>query len=87
MKTTIDIPDSLYPVILAASAARGVSVEAFVVNAATVAADGPTMTNPIERDSPAGLMSVFGIADHEEVRDVQRIIDEEFSNVDPRDWE
>ncbi len=33
-----------------------------------------------------GLMSVFGKGDKEAVAEVQRIIDEEFSKIDPEDW-
>ena len=31
-------------------------------------------------------MSVFGKGDKEAVAEVQRIIDEEFSKIDPEDW-
>ncbi len=43
MKTTIEIPDGLYPQIAAASAASGKSVEAFVVGLVIQhASDEPT---------------------------------------------
>ncbi|QDU87699.1 hypothetical protein Pla175_10650 [Pirellulimonas nuda] len=118
MKTTIDIPDDLYPQIAAASAAAGQSVEAYIVSkarehVATLAprpeseaevphetldapADGfprsaaefAAMVEQRRRDpnGPKTLRDVFGTGDHEALTELQQIVDEEFSKIDPEDW-
>lgn len=100
MQTTIDIPDSLYPQLAAASSAEGLSVEAFVVEAAKQHLEGRAVihVNPKQpklRDTPLSALRAHldGLSDeerrelHEAVGEVQSIIDEEFSQIEPEMWE
>lgn len=114
MKTTIDIPDSLYPQIASASAAAGQSIEAFLIatlrDHVSGLAQEPAVDENGQRDPPNGfprsaaefaamveqrsrepsgpnsLRDVFGTGDHEALMELQQIIDEEFSKIDPEDW-
>ncbi len=80
MTTTIEIPDSVYDQVKAHAARQGKTVEAFFVEAVHEKLADEQI--PFER----GWRSVFGKADKEAVAEVQRIIDEEFSRIDPEGW-
>jgi hypothetical protein len=82
MKTTLELPDRLYRQIKARAALRGQTVKAFFLDAVRdkLAA---------ERSSAAretGWRAVFGKAKPSDVDDVQRILDQEFEQIDPEDW-
>ena len=80
MTTTIELPDSVYSQVQAHAAQQGMTVDAFLL-------DAIHEKLAEEEDPPKpGLMAVFGKGDKEAVAEVQRIIDEEFSRVDPEDW-
>jgi uncharacterized protein (DUF1778 family) len=99
MKTTIDIPESLYTTLAAASSAEGLTLEDFVLKAAR----DRVKDLPSESPPSIQLRDVPAIAEYyqwldsrteeerqeirEAVAEVQAIIDEEFSRIDPRDWE
>lgn len=98
MKTTIDIPESLYTTLAAASSAEGISVADFVLKAASERVKDVPAATPLgesRREHP--LAEFYQEVDrrteeerrtiHEAVTEVQAIIDEEFSKIDPRDWE
>jgi hypothetical protein len=82
MKTTVEIPDSLYRQIKARAALKGQTIKDFLVEAvrAKLASD----KTPAKGKS--GWRAAFGVADPKEVAEVQRIIDEEFSKINPDDW-
>lgn len=82
MKTTVELPDALYRKIKARAASRGQSVKAFFLDALRdkLSEENRTSVEP-------GWKSVFGKAPAREVRKVQRVIDEEFSRIDPEEWE
>ena len=82
MKTTVDIPDSVYRQIKARAALRGESVKAFLLEAVK---DKLAASRDREKGS-SGWRSVFGKADQKAVEELQRILDEEFSRVEPGDW-
>lgn len=82
MKTTVEIPDSLYRQIKARVAASGQTVKAFFVDAVRDKLAG----DKARAGSEEGWRAVFGKADKKDVEEVQRIIDEEFSRIDPEDW-
>jgi hypothetical protein len=84
MKTTVEIPDGLYPVIASASEASGQSIAVFLLEAAKEKAAHLTI-KPSEADFDDWWNS-FGKADTRSAAEVQRIIDEEFSDVRPEDW-
>jgi hypothetical protein len=82
MKTTLEIPDTLYRQLKARAALKGQTVKDFMVEAVRA-----RLKN--ERSQPSekfGWEAAFGIADPEDVAEVQRIIDEEFSKIDLDDW-
>ena len=80
MRATIEIDDSVFSEVEAYAQQIGKSVDAVLVEAIS------DKFAPDSESELPGLMSVFGTGDHEAVTEVQRIIDEEFSKVDPDDW-
>jgi hypothetical protein len=82
MKTTVEIPDTLYRQIKARAALKGQTIKDFLVEAvrAKLASD---KSKP---KGKTGWEAAFGAADPKEVAEVQRIIDEELSKIDPDDW-
>jgi hypothetical protein len=91
MKTTLEVPDSLYRQIKARAALKGQTIKAFFLEAirAKLTADRPTDPSVATDDRPAevGWKAVFGHADKEEIAELQRIIDEEFERIDPEGWD
>lgn len=93
METTISIPDSLYSAFLARSSAEGQSVGEFLVQAGAKIIANPGRLTPetttAEPEHEGGWWEAFGSAaeHHEALMEVQRIIDEEFSQIRPEDWE
>jgi hypothetical protein len=83
MKTTVEVPDSLYHQIKAQAALQGQSIKAFFVDALREKLGIGGEVN----EEQVGWRAAFGAADPEAVAEVQKIIDEEFSKVDPEDWQ
>ena len=83
VRTTLEIPDSLFRRSKAAAALAGLSLKEFVANAlrAYLARHGEAIREP------SGWRAVYGRASPEEVAEVDRIVEEEFGRVDPEDWE
>ena len=82
MKTTVEIPDTLYRQLKARAALKGQTIKDFMVEAVRAKLDD-------DRAKPkkkTGWEAAFGAADPKDVAELQRIIDEEFSKVDPDDW-
>ncbi|MEO0530495.1 MAG: hypothetical protein AAF266_07940 [Planctomycetota bacterium] len=84
MKKTIDIPDALYPRVEAASAAAGLSVEAFVV--ASLEKQAPVGNGKPVDELQRWWDSIEPVSP-DLVAEVQSVIDEEFSRIDPKDWQ
>jgi len=82
MRTTVDVPDSLYRQIKARAALKGQTIKAFFLDAIhdKLAAEKTKSTEE------TGWRVAFGAARAEDVAEVQQIIDEEFSRIDPEDW-
>ena len=82
LKTTLEIPDLLYRRLKAAAANQGKSVKA-VVNEAIA----EKLRNPGAAGTP-GWMQGFGKLRHlrKETRQIEKVIAEEFSRIDPEDW-
>jgi hypothetical protein len=78
MKTTLDIPDAIYRQIKARAAQSGGTVRAFFLEAIQEKLRG--------KKRKGGWRTVFGKAAKADVEDVQRVIDEEFSRIDVKDW-
>ena len=80
MKATIELKDDVFSEVEAFARRRGKSVNDVLVE---------TISHKFSTEPVAelpGLMSVFGTCDHEAIVEVQRIIDEEFSKINPETW-
>ena len=82
MKTTIEISDAIYRQVKARASLRGLSLKAYFLEALREKLEGDAKTG----SSPA-WMNVFGKADSETISEVQKEIDEQFSSINPGDWE
>jgi hypothetical protein len=82
VKTTIEIPDELFRKTKATAESRGETLHEFI---AEVLTERVASTSPPPSDS-SGWRSVFGLADPEEVKLVDAVIDAELEQVDPADW-
>ncbi len=83
MKTTLDLPDRLYRQIKARAALKGQTIKSFFLDAVR---DKLTAERN-RKTEEAGWRAVFGKANPDDVADVQRLIDEEFSSADAEGWE
>lgn len=83
MRTTLEIPDSLFRRSKAAAALSGMPLKEFVARAlrAYLSRQGDAVREQ------SGWRSVFGRASPEEVAEVDRVVEEEFGRADPEDWE
>ena len=82
MRTTIEIPDSLFRRSKAAAALRGESLKDLV----SAALRAYLSSHAGDVPSPAGWRSVFGQATREDVESVDAIIADELERIDPEDW-
>ena len=80
MTTSIELSDSLYSEVIFCAERHGKTVNTYVVDAIRAKLDKEILPEG------HGWRSVFGMADREAVAEVQRIIDEEFSKIDPEAW-
>ena len=91
MKTTVEVPDILYRQIKARAALQGQTVKAFFLDAlrAKLGSEHNNRGGPRRKknEEETGWRAAFGAADPEAVAEVQRIIDEEFSRIDPEGWD
>ena len=81
MKTTIEIEDTLFRRAKFAAAERGIPLRALVSEALT-----DKLNSPVDKERP--WMKGFGeLRDlHEETMRIERIIEEEFGQIEPEDW-
>lgn len=86
MKTTLDIPDTLLRQVKARAAMEGHAMKVFVVRALQTELRAPK-TGAEDKQEP-GWKSVFGAFRNrrKEIREIQSVIDREFSRVNPEDW-
>jgi hypothetical protein len=90
MKTTVEVPDKLYRQIKALAALKGQTIKSFFLDAIRdklIAENGAKRGTTRTKKEEAGWRAAFGAADPKAVAEVQRIIDEEFSRIDPEGWE
>jgi hypothetical protein len=83
MKTTVEIPDALYRRLKASAAVHGKTVKDLLVEAVRDKLAG-TAKKPKQK---TGWRALYGAADPKEVAELQRIIDQEFSGIDPEGWD
>ncbi|MCI0331689.1 MAG: hypothetical protein L0228_00510 [Planctomycetes bacterium] len=82
MKTTVEIPDALYRQIKARAALQGQTIKDFLVEAVR----SKIASDKAKPKKKTGWEAAFGAADPKDVAEVQRIIDDEFSKIDPDEW-
>ena len=82
MKTTVELPDKLYRQIKARAALRGQTIKAFFLDALR----DKLATEKSQSQAEAGWRAVFGKAKKEDMDELQQIVDEEFSRIDPEEW-
>ena len=85
MKTTIEIPDALFRRTKAEAALSGKSLKAFVIEALREALERGVKDPDEEMET--GWRSVFGKAKAAQVKQVDAIVDAEFSSIDLESWE
>jgi Arc/MetJ family transcription regulator len=82
VKTTIELPDTLFRQTKAAAALRGESIKDFVTAALRAHLESQASDAQQER----GWRSVFGKASSEEVEEIDRIVAEELERIDMDSW-
>jgi hypothetical protein len=90
MKTTLEVPDKLYRQVKVRAALQGQTIKSFFIDAIRTklaAESGAKRSAKKAKNGETGWRAVFGAADPEEVAQAQRIIDEEFSRIDPEGWD
>lgn len=82
MKTTLEIPDSIFRRAKSVAAERGIPLRVFVTEAVQEKLDTDRKT----ADKP--WMAAFGKLKHlhKETAKINRIIEEEFEQIEPEDW-
>ena len=86
MKTTVDIPDALLRKVKARAALDGQPMKVFVVQALQDRLHAPA--GPQAHPPQPAWMKLFGAFKNERqaIRDIQGVIDQEFSRINPEDW-
>ena len=82
MKTTIEIPDRLFREVKATAASRGQSLRQFLADALV------EKLRHVEAQSRRPWMKHYGaLRDYSDELDrIDQVVEDEFENVDPRDW-
>ena len=83
MKTTLDVPDSLYRQIKARAALKGQTIRAFFLDAIQDKLNAERAGG----SKDTGWRSVFGKATKDDISQLQQILDDEFSKIDFEAWE
>jgi hypothetical protein len=89
MKTTVEVPDQLYRQIKARAALKGQTIKSFFLDAIRdklLSDNGKKRQTKKKEEVEIGWRTAYGAADPNDVAEVQRMIDEEFSRIDPEDW-
>ena len=82
MKTTIEIPDDVFRRSKAAAALRGESLKEYV----TASLRARLRSEGEAESAESGWRRVFGRAQADQIAEVDAILDEEFTTVDPDSW-
>lgn len=82
MKTTIEISDTIFRQVKATASLKGQTLKSFFLEALREKLSKETR----KKTKHSGWRRTFGQASSESVTQVQTIIDEEFSKINPEDW-
>jgi hypothetical protein len=82
VKTTLEIPDPIFRRAKSVAAQRGIALRAFVTEAVEEKLDATRTT----QEKP--WMAAFGKLKHlhKETARINRVIEEEFEQIEPEDW-
>jgi len=80
MKTTLEIPDAVFRKAKARAAERGIPLRQFVTEAVEEKLKTPAIEKPWMKMA-GGLRHL-----HKETVRIQKLIDEEFGQIEPEDW-
>lgn len=85
MKTTLELPDHLFRQVKSTAASRGMMMKQFIAEALTEKLAAPSRT------TPKPWMALAGCAANDpemltELNRIDKIIDDEFGQVDQEDW-
>jgi hypothetical protein len=83
MKTTLELPDALYREIKARAALKGQTVKSFISEALRRSLGYDSDLLPKE----TGWRAAFGKVSTTTIREVQTVIDDEFSKIEPDEWQ
>ena len=84
MKTTVEIPDSIFRQAKAAAASQGVSLKDFFTDAVTLKL---RIASTGSKETPPWMKAFGGLRElHRENRRINKIIEEEFETIDHEDW-
>ena len=83
MKTTLDVPDTLYRQIKARAALKGQTIRAFFLDAI----QEKLRAERAGTSKTTGWRSVFGKASKDDVSQLQQVLDDEFSKIDAESWQ
>jgi hypothetical protein len=83
VKTTLDVPDRLYRQIKARAALKGQTIKSFFLDAIRA----KLVSDQNDKSTQVGWRAVYGKGNPDDVANVQRMIDDEFSRVRAEDWE
>ena len=88
MKTTVEIPNPLFRDAKTAAARRGLSLKTFLTEALEEKLCGLAPNGRRGRSRTPAHMKGFGGMRrwHAETRRINKVIDEEFSRIDPEGW-
>jgi|HubBroStandDraft_1064217.scaffolds.fasta_scaffold274164_3 hypothetical protein len=86
-KTTVELPDPLLRQIKVASAQDGISLKQFFAEAARERLRKRNGADSGAEFNPPWMQAFGGLRDlKQETRRIQKIIDEEFGQIDEEDW-
>ena len=82
MKTTLEIPDPIFRQAKASAAERGIPLRQFVTDAVE-----EKLREPAASAEPAWMHLFGGLSDlRDETQQIDALIEEEFGQVDAKDW-
>jgi len=83
MKTTLEIPDAIFRRAKSVAADRGIPLREFVTQAVKEKLEGN------EQQAPKPWMAAVGKLRHlrKETARINRLIEEEFEQIEPEDWQ
>lgn len=83
MKTTIEIEDAIFRQVKARAALKGKTMRGYINEAIM---EKLKQEAESQKEKPKGWKAVFGKGPKEAIKELQAVLDEEFSMIVPKDW-